>query len=77
MPLMPLMPLTPFLEDFIEIRFSGVEEFADLYASQFRYFGVDILYRSGALVGLDEEVREWNGTERLDALRGAECALAK
>ena len=48
--------LMPFLEDFIEILLGGVEEFADLYPSQFGYFGVDFFDWGGAFVGLDKEV---------------------
>ena len=53
---MPLTPLTPFLEDLIEIRFGGVEEFADFYTSQLCYFFVYLLYRSSAFVAFDKDV---------------------
>ena len=64
-------------ENSLEIRLGGGDEFGDGDASQLGNLGVNLLDWSRALVGLDKERREWGGTERFDALRRAESALAK
>ena len=65
------------LKNSLEVLLGGVDEFCESYSTQEGDLAIDILYWSGALVGLDKELREWGGAQCGDALRGAECALAK
>ena len=65
------------LKNSIIVLLGGVDEFCESDSTQEGDLAVDILYWSGALVGLDKELREWGGAQCGDALRGAECALAK
>ena len=64
-------------ENSLEIRFGDGKEVGDGDASQLGNLGVNLLDWSSAFVGLDKERGEWGGTERFDALRRVESALAK